>query len=66
MFIKPAPGLKIPDPDLNDFLPELGREVPDGPYWRRRINDQDVALATPAAEEPVIADDRSAKDDSSI
>ncbi len=61
MFIKPAPGLKIPDPDLQDFLPETGREVPDAPYWHRRINDQDVVVTTPATQKPVIAD-RSAQE----
>lgn len=56
MFVKPAPGLRIPDPDLHDFLPEQGREVPDAPYWQRRIHDQDVVLVAVAAEKLAIAD----------
>jgi hypothetical protein len=49
MYLKPAPGLVIRDPDLMDFLPEEGREVPETDYWHRRVNDKDVVLATPPA-----------------
>ncbi len=42
MFVKPSPGLKIRDPDLKDFLPDDGREVPNTDYWLRRVRDQDV------------------------
>ena len=50
MYVTPTPGLRIPDPDLRDYLPVEGREVPDTPYWHRRVNDQDVALARPVPE----------------
>ncbi|WBV42731.1 DUF2635 domain-containing protein [Pseudoroseomonas cervicalis] len=42
MFVKPAPGRAVPDPDLRDFLPEEGRDVPRTDYWLRRIRDEDV------------------------
>jgi hypothetical protein len=47
MFVTPAPGLKIRDPDLLDLLPEAGREVPDSDYWVRRLRDKDVLVVTP-------------------
>lgn len=52
MYVTPAPGLLIPDPDLQDFLPDNGRDVPDTPYWRRRIFDRDVSVKAAAAEKP--------------
>ena len=51
MYVKPAPGLSIRDPDLLDLLPESGRLVPDSDYWLRRVRDKDVELADPPAEE---------------
>jgi hypothetical protein len=55
MYVIPAPGFKIRDPDLLDFLPEAGREVPDSDYWHRRVRDRDVFEATPPAESHVDA-----------
>ncbi|MGI4849559.1 MAG: DUF2635 domain-containing protein [Janthinobacterium lividum] len=57
MFVKPSPGIRMPDPDMQDFLPEGGREVPDTAYWLRRELDGDVvrveqAGAAPVTEEP--------------
>ena len=52
MYVTPAPGLTIPDPDLQDVLPATGREVPDTPYWQRRIFDRDVLVKAAAAEKP--------------
>mgnify|MGYP000028188221 CR=1 FL=1 len=37
-----VPFLSIRDPDLRDFLPIEGREVPDSDYWQRRLRDKDV------------------------
>lgn len=49
-FVKPAPGLVIPDPDRNDVLPPEGREVPASDFWLRRLRDGDVVSAeAPAA-----------------
>ncbi len=47
MFVRPRPGLKVRDPYLKDLLPEEGREVPEDPYWHRRLRDKDVELVTP-------------------
>lgn len=42
MFVKPAPGKMVRDPDLLDLLPEEGREVPSSDFWNRRLRDGDV------------------------
>lgn len=56
MFVKPAPGLKVPDPDTFVPLPAEGRDVPDNTYWRRRLRDGDVIAveedASTASSEP--------------
>jgi len=50
IFIKPAAGLAVPDPERNEALPPAGREVDDSPYWRRRLRDKSVQLAAGGAE----------------
>lgn len=47
MYVIPSPGLRVPDPDLYDHLPEEGREVQDTFYWHRRIADKDVVVSVP-------------------
>lgn len=42
MFVRPAPGLSIRDPNLLDLLPREGRDVPAIEYWHRRLRDGDV------------------------
>lgn len=42
MYVTPASGLTIRDPDLKDYLPSEGRDVPATDYWHRRIRDKDV------------------------
>jgi len=49
MYVVPAPGFRVPDPDLSDYLPAEGREVPDSAYWRRRERDGDVTVGQPPA-----------------
>jgi hypothetical protein len=50
MFIKPAPGLKIRNPQSMLHIPETGLEVSDtDTYWARRLADGDVVLAKPAS-----------------
>jgi hypothetical protein len=50
MFVKPAPGLQLPDPDRQDMLPDEGRDVPNNEFWQRRLRDGDVVAAeAPAA-----------------
>ncbi len=48
LFIKPAPGLVIPDPDRRDLLPAEGRAVPHSDFWLRRLRDGDVLPTTEA------------------
>ncbi|MFH5924553.1 DUF2635 domain-containing protein [Roseomonas xinghualingensis] len=50
MYVKPAKGLQIPDPELGDFLPKEGRRVTPSEYWTRRILDKDVTEVDPPAE----------------
>ncbi len=52
MYVKPAPGLRIVDPILRDFLPEEGRLVTPSDYWHRRLRDGDVTRVSqePAAQ----------------
>jgi hypothetical protein len=49
MFVIPKPGYSIPDPDLRDYLPPGGREVPESSFWHRCINDGDVSVGQPAS-----------------
>jgi hypothetical protein len=50
MYLKPAPGLRIVDPLLRDFLPDDGRCVEPSDYWHRRLRDGDVVPAPNPAE----------------
>lgn len=52
MQVKPAPGLRIRDPEKGDYLPEAGREVPNTQYWQRRLRDGDVVAAKAPAKPP--------------
>lgn len=52
MFVKPAKGLVIPDPDRHDRLPVEGRDVPASDFWMRRMRDGDVVEATAPSEQP--------------
>lgn len=45
MFIKPAPGLVIRDPDLKDLIPAAGRDVPETGFWLERLRDGDILKA---------------------
>jgi hypothetical protein len=61
MYIKPRKvqthdGLvpaQVYDPDRKDRLPPEGRDVPDSPYWRRRVAEGGVEFADPPKGEPV-------------
>lgn len=51
MFVKPAnPNAVIRDPHTKRPLPADGGRVPDNSYWRRRLDDGDVVLATATNE----------------
>lgn len=52
MYVKPAPGLAVRDPELRDLLPAEGREVPASAYWLRRLRDGDVVEAPRPAPAP--------------
>lgn len=51
MYLRPAPDIKIRDPDLLDFLPDEGREVPDNDFWHRRLRDGDAISGTATVAE---------------
>ncbi|EHR5691828.1 DUF2635 domain-containing protein, partial [Escherichia coli] len=45
IFIKPAPGRLIRDPDTMRLLAQEGEEKPFTPFWCRRLDDGDVIQA---------------------
>ncbi|QIV69178.1 DUF2635 domain-containing protein [Escherichia coli] len=51
IFIKPAPGCLIRDPDTMTPLSQDGEEKPFTPFWCRRLNDGDV-IVVDKTEEP--------------
>jgi hypothetical protein len=51
--VKPAPGLKIRNPDRdNRLLDQAGEDVPSTAYWRARLRDGDVLAVLPGAPKP--------------
>ncbi|EJZ0693203.1 DUF2635 domain-containing protein [Escherichia coli] len=54
IFIKPAPGCLIRDPDTMTPLSQDGEEKPFTPFWCRRLNDGDV-IVVDKTEEPAPA-----------
>ncbi|EJH1128913.1 DUF2635 domain-containing protein [Escherichia coli] len=50
IFIKPAPGCLIRDPDTMKPLAQEGEEKPFTPFWCRRLNDGDVIVVEKVAE----------------
>jgi hypothetical protein len=63
MYVKPAARtvegmtLVVRDPDLKDFLPPEGRDVPETMYWQRRLIEGDVVRAEPPSEPMFIDSD---------
>ena len=60
MWVKPAPGRTVRDPNSMALLPAEGREVNDAdPFWIRRVRDGDVTVETtevvPRRHEPAPA-----------
>lgn len=47
MFVKPAAGRQVPDPDKGGCLPPEGREIVPHQYWLRRLQDGDVVESSP-------------------
>lgn len=55
VFVKPAKGCKVRDPNTMAFLPDEGEEKPRSTYWLRRIRMGDVDVveaATPSRAAP--------------
>lgn len=52
MFLRPAsPDLIVPMPERNGArLPEQGQEVPNTPYWHRRLREGSVIEGKAPAE----------------
>ncbi len=53
MFVKPAAGRNVPDPERGGLLAAEGREVEPTTYWHKRITDKDVDVVPappPAAD----------------
>ncbi|EFW3000278.1 hypothetical protein DL446_18885, partial [Shigella flexneri] len=50
IFIKPAPGCLIRDPDTMTPLSQDGEEKPFTPFWCRRLNDGDVIVVDKTEE----------------
>lgn len=50
MWIKPAPGRKVRDPQSRKHIPETGLSVSEtDTYWHRRLLDGDVVRDDAAA-----------------
>ncbi|ENF1717277.1 DUF2635 domain-containing protein [Salmonella enterica] len=54
LFIKPAPGRMVRDPDTLEFLTPGGEEKPFTPYWCRRLDDGDVIEFDPNEAQPAV------------
>lgn len=50
MYVKPAEGRALRDPQTRRLLPVEGRQVPDDIFWQRALADGDV-VACDAPEE---------------
>lgn len=54
MYVKPADGLNVPDPERGGLLAAAGREVEPTTYWHKRVQCGDVTVVDdtdkPAAE----------------
>lgn len=54
MYVKPADGLNVPDPERGGLLAAAGRKVDPTTYWHKRVQCGDVVVVAdadaPAAE----------------
>jgi hypothetical protein len=54
VWLKPADGLAVVDPETGKNLPPEGALVENSKYWRRRLKDGDVLeAAAPVSSAPV-------------
>lgn len=56
MFVKPAAGLSVPDPERGGLLAAEGREVQPTTYWHKRLGDKDVEQISKEDHEKLVAD----------
>ena len=49
LFVKPATGVSVVNPDTGLPIPPEGAFVPNNKYWRRRLSDSDVTETAPPA-----------------
>ncbi|WP_145521163.1 DUF2635 domain-containing protein [Yersinia mollaretii] len=54
MFVKPTAGRSVRDPVKGTLLPEFGAEVPNSPFWHRRIHDGDVVQVVAQSAESAL------------
>jgi len=52
MYVVPAKGRVVPDPERGNDLPEKGREVPRNAYWLRALTAGDVEIAKKPSTKP--------------
>lgn len=41
-FLRPAPGIRVADPETGQYLPAAGALMPRSAFWLRRVADGDV------------------------
>lgn len=63
IYVKPAEGRAVPDPDNGyQLLPKNGGPVPDNAYWQRRLKDKDVIKSeAPDEPAPVVVETKAVK-----
>jgi len=49
MFVKPAPGVRVRNPQSRLHISETGAHVPRDQFWMRRLADGDVVEAHEAS-----------------
>ncbi len=52
IFIKPAPGIKLFDPETNKFIPADGMKVKKTQYWSRRVAEGGAVIVSIGNEKP--------------
>lgn len=52
IFLIPAPGVRVLDPDTLQPLPEEGASVSNSIHWQRRLREGDVTEGKPAQLKP--------------
>lgn len=50
LFVRPAEGLRVRDPQSKLHIPTTGRWVPRDSFWLRRLRSGDVVVTDPPTE----------------